>query len=483
MRRVRQPAQPMSHSFQTTDFPPHNNGNNVLLTPPPPPVSIDHANGTALPASTYMKDPSDMVFWLALIALPIDGTIIGIPLPYWTPISPWLFLVYALVNYRRLRITIRRFTPFFVFPFLLVLTSIYGWQTVAVHGFALVKSLLSIILALACLASLDIAFSQKRLSWRLATTILVATYGFAFIVGVLQYAALSSHLNWHDVRSYFWNLMYRRYTSARPQFLFAEPSYIGMHLFGVLLPCFWITRDKRLAFLIPAFAVGAIIMNSGTRIVIDSAIALFVCLLAMVNFRSRKATWGFIGGLSTIGVGSFTAVLVEPRLNSLLTHGLLSGDYSMSARIFHALAPMWSWLHDPMHFLFGWGAGNISDAVRTGYAGARRWYDAHGGVPNSEIDGLSNPPAETFTMSIYSSFITEYGIVMFMLFILLVIIHIARAHEWNRITIVWFLLLAYLYVQFESYCFYATPLLLWATRTAIISKPQQYAQNSTRMPA
>ena len=35
--------------------------------------------------------------------------------------------------------------------------------------------------------------------------------------------------------------------------MFAEPSYIGMHLFGVLLPVFWLTRNRKIGILIPIF--------------------------------------------------------------------------------------------------------------------------------------------------------------------------------------------------------------------------------------
>jgi hypothetical protein len=211
------------------------------------------------------------------------------------------------------------------------------------------------------------------LSVRASVTVVVCTYWCAFAVGVAQFIALKlqSDADLH----YFAAMMYRRYIRIRPQFLFAEPSYIGMHLFGVLLPLFWLTRDRRLAVLIPVFAAGAIAMGSGTRIIIDSAVALFLWLLSAVNFHNRKATWGFVAGSSAIATGGLLAVILNPRLNDLATRGVLAGDPSMSARIFHMLAPMWSWKHDLSHFLFGWGAGNISEAVRDGYAGARQWFD------------------------------------------------------------------------------------------------------------
>lgn len=326
---------------------------------------------------------------MALAMLPVDGTLLGVPLPYWTPLSPWFFLAYALSNWRYLRLTLRKYLPFFLFPVLLAVTSIYGWQTVAMHANAIALSFVSILLGLACLASLDIAFARKRLPIRASLTVVVCTYWFAFAVGVAQFIALK--LQSDATLHYFAAMMYRRYIRVRPQFLFAEPSYTGMHLFGVLLPLFWLTRDRRFAVLIPVFAAGAIAMGSGTRIIIDSAVALFLWLVSAVNFRNRKATWGFIAGSSAIAAGGLLATILEPRLNALATRGLLAGDGSMSARIFHMLAPMWSWKHDLLHFLFGWGSGNISDAVRDGYAGARQWFDAHGGAANQEINGLVNP--------------------------------------------------------------------------------------------
>lgn len=52
--------------------------------------------------------PSDMLMFAAVAMLPFDGTKIGIPLPYWTPISPWLF---TLVHNHQLAILARYRTP------------------------------------------------------------------------------------------------------------------------------------------------------------------------------------------------------------------------------------------------------------------------------------------------------------------------------------------------------------------------------------
>lgn len=100
-----------------------------------------------------------------------------------------------------------------------------------------------------------------------------------FGVGVVQW--LSIHLHIKPLTDYFAHLMYRQYINESSvwggghlQFLFAEPSYIGMHLFGVLLPLMWLMRGrdriyaKRLRNLIVVYAIGAVLMQAGTRIVL-----------------------------------------------------------------------------------------------------------------------------------------------------------------------------------------------------------------------
>lgn len=415
------------------------------------------------PPSPIIRDLTDMVFYAAIAMLPIDGTRIGISLPYWTPISPWLFALYAVLNWRYLRDVFRRYLPFFLFPFVLIAVSTYGWSTIGIHPVQALTSFVSIVLGLCCLASLEIVVWKKRLSVRRMMTVLVATYWFAFVIGVIQFIALLVNPAWKNVQIYFGELLLRPYVWDRPQFLFAEPSYIGMHLFGVLLPTYWLTKDRRIGILVPVFAIGSSIMGAGTRIVLDSLVALFVWLLVAVNFKSIRATMAFLSGLITLGASGIVSLMVNPRLNSLVTHGLLSGDESMSSRIFHMLAPAWSWKHDLSHVLLGWGAGNISNAVRTGYVGARRWFDLHGGKSNSEIDKLSNPPVNTFTMSAYVSFITEFGVLCFLCLLLAIVVYTTIHHAWNRMTVCWLLLMAYLFVQFEAYSFYAVPLFLcWA---------------------
>ena len=129
-----------------------------------------------------------------------------------------------------------------------LLLAIPGWLKFGIHLNAAFMSITGLLGVLATLGAIAIAFGIKRIPWRTPLRILIASYWFSFGVGVVQW--LSIHLHIKPLTDYFAHLMYRQYINessvwggGRPQFLFAEPSYIGMHLFGVLLPLMWLLRD------------------------------------------------------------------------------------------------------------------------------------------------------------------------------------------------------------------------------------------------
>lgn len=133
-----------------------------------------------------LADVSDFIFYAALAMLPIDGTVAGPYMPFWTPLSPWLFLAYAVANWRSLPQVWRRFRVFFLFPLLLIALSLLDWYLVAFHRLPAMISFSGVLGALACLFSLDIALCVKRLSWRRMLDLIILVYWFAFLVGVVQ---------------------------------------------------------------------------------------------------------------------------------------------------------------------------------------------------------------------------------------------------------------------------------------------------------
>lgn len=209
---------------------------------------------TELAPRLIIIDKYDYIFYAALALLPVDGTVIGIRMPYWSPISPILFFCYVCLNWRLLHTAARPYLGFMLFPITVLLPlSAFAWSTYHFRLITTITTALGILGFLSCLLSLHIAFSIKKLSTSFAASIIGAAYWVAFVVGVIEFLAL--RLDIHSLRSYFAHLMLRPYN--RPQFLFAEPSYIGMHVFGVLLPTYWMTKNKRLRTLVFTFIIGS----------------------------------------------------------------------------------------------------------------------------------------------------------------------------------------------------------------------------------
>ena len=207
-----------------------------------PDAGSHHGRPQYRPFLQFLTTQERNVIWLllAIAFLPVDGTTLGLYA---------LFAVYCLCNWHQLRIAANRYLPMFLLPVACIILSIPGWLKFGIHLNAAFMSITGLLGVLATLGAIAIAFGIKRISWRTPLRILIASYWFSFSVGVVQW--LSIHLHIKPLAGYFAHLMYRQYINessvwggGRPQFLFAEPSYIGMHLFGVLLPLMWLMRGR-----------------------------------------------------------------------------------------------------------------------------------------------------------------------------------------------------------------------------------------------
>ena len=307
----------------------------------------------------FLTSQERNVIWLllAIAFLPVDGTTLGLYAPFWSPISPALFAVYCLCNWRQLRIAANRYLPMFLLPVACIILSIPGWLKFGIHLNAAFMSITGLLGVLATLGAIALAFDIKRIPWRTPLRILIASYWVSFGVGVVQWLSIRLHAK--PLTDYFSHLMYRQYISdnsvwggGRPQFLFAEPSYIGMHLFGILLPLMWLMRGrdriyaKRLRDLIVTYAVGAVLMQAGTRIVIDSVVALLIALVARTDWHDgARRVRGMLQILGAFALG-LLGVLADSRLSAIAENGA-EGDGSFFARIYQSLDPICGLLTHP----------------------------------------------------------------------------------------------------------------------------------------
>ena len=316
------------------------------------------------------------------------------------------------------------------------------------------------------------ALRIKRLSWRRMLDLLILVYWFAFAVGVVQ--RLSIMFDWTSVKNFFIHLMSRQYISStshwgggRPQFLFAEPSYIGMHLFGVLLPLIWLVRGRdrkranRLRILIVVFVAGSVVMGAGVRIILDSIIAVVIVIIESADWKSWRGRLLALAELvAAVGAGA-GSMLLNHRLSSIVELGF-DGDGSFYARLWQSMGPLAGAAKHPLRLLLGYGAGNLSDATHQGANVAvhvlqrfgldasqpSRWY-------------MQVTSTNMFTMSAYTSFVVEFGVAACAILLIIILRHITSCHAWRKTVVCWLILVSYLYVQFEGYAFYALPLLVW----------------------
>ena len=422
----------------------------------------------AVPA---IRDSSDYVLYVALALLPVDGLKIGFSMPYWHPISPVLFALYVVLNRRFMARVVRRFPFWFLMPATLIPISLFGWLTVAFHPREAAVSFTAIALGLCCLAALDIALRLKQLPVRGLITVLVFAYWCSFLVGVIEFISIKTHLE--ALHGVFIAIMQRNYVAVRVQFLFAEPSYIGMHLYGVLLPAYWLTRDRRLAILIPCFTVGSIAMGAGSRIIVDTVVAGLASSAILISWKRLNTASIIRRIVSAIALTMvlLSVALMNPRLQAIWEYGPWNGDGSASARLFRSLSPILAGLHDPARLLLGFGAGNLSEAMQRGYPYAIEVIRSQSGSANKEIRGLDHASAGVFSMDAYVSILAEFGLIVLALLAVALVRRTLRHRGETLTVVVWLLTLVYLYAQFEAYAFYAFWLFVWYTGITVRTAP------------
>ena len=446
------------------------------------------------PLLQFLAAQERNVVWLLLgiVLFPVDGTTLGLYAPFWSPISPAMFAIYCLCNWRQLRIAANRYLPMFLLPVVCIILSVPGWLRFGFHFNAAFMSITGLLGMLATLGALVIAFNIKRIPWNMPIRLLIAAYWCSFAVGIVQW--LSIHLRFKPFINYFTHLMYRQYIDessvwggGRPQFLFAEPSYIGMHLFGILLPLMWLmrTRDsvyaKRLRDLIVVYAIGAVCMQAGTRIVIDSVVALLIAIVVHTDWHGKRRRLRGIMQLVGACLLGLLGVLADSRLTSIAENGA-QGDGSFFARIYQSLDPLCGLLTHPWTMLTGYGAGNIITAMQTGAGKAGQLLDQLGMNGSAATGFAAGVNANSvWTMCAYTSIIAEYGLIGLVLLIVATMICVTCGHRpcgtsrellaadamqnggvWNKTVICWFVLVVYLYIQCENYAFAALPLFVFA---------------------
>ena len=227
---------------------------------------------------------------------------------------------------------------------------------------------------------------------------------------------------------------------SRLHFSFTEPSFISMHLYGVIFPIAIYFKSKKLFALGVLFLITTLLFGESARFYLDTLIIVGLYGVYKMKQKGLKYVFvflilGFLAVLSLYLIIKYT----YPRLLSIYEKGVYS-DNSLAARWFRVNAI----IHgiDLKGFFLGYGLSNTWIPFNNGYSYALSQYDNSYLV---EVNNLANTRGSSF-YCMPLRIISEMGI-----FALLVcLFKLASKKYWF-----YFFIIVWLYLQFDSYAFYA----------------------------
>ena len=390
---------------------------------------------------------SELVFYIAVAFLPFENFFFA-PSAGWATISPILFAIYLLLN---LKLTFRHILKqrkIFIF---FILAAILG--TITAFSFDVnlkdyLNAFIPLGLGAVSLLTFSLYYSKKR-DLKTVVNILVISYALSAVVGLFEYLSITyKNLSFMDFLGGFFKRDYLNGTH-RVQFFFTEPSFIGMHLFGVLLPLYWISRRKDLLFIIGLISVEAIFFGSGVRIALDIAVVA-ILYFSFLLLKHKKAKFIPLI-LLVLGLGFSYIYDHNYRVQQIVSKGIYA-DGSLATRYFRSQASFIGYRNTFPAVITGFGLGNSMYPIRSGYEEAVSQYDNE---YTKEIDDLGeiNFHDDAASYSLYTRFISEFGLV----FTIIGLIYLFYLTDKSTLPQKWLYLtiLLYLYIQFESLGFYA----------------------------
>ena len=220
------------------------------------------------------KNKTDIIFDIGLFFVPFENFFFA-PSAGWAAISPIIFFVYLMVNIKYMGFIIKKYKNILILIALGIMISLINFLSIGFSLSNFINSLISLMLGLTSLFSLTIYYEKNKdnpNTMNKIIKILFISYLITMFVGVLQYITIKGNIGFLYK---FFNSIFKRNSYLnyhRIQFFFTEPSFIGMHLYGILLPLFLYTKSKKIIKLIIFYALLAIAFSSGVRIILDSSI-------------------------------------------------------------------------------------------------------------------------------------------------------------------------------------------------------------------
>ncbi|MDO4967179.1 MAG: glycosyltransferase [Candidatus Saccharibacteria bacterium] len=390
---------------------------------------------------------SELVFYLGVALLPFENFFFA-PSAGWATVTPLFFALYLLFN---LKLTFRHLVKqrkIFIF---FILAAILGTFTAFCYNVNLkdyVNAFVPLALGAVSLLTFSLYYSKKR-DLKTVINIIVISYALCAVVGIFEHLAVKlgnqSFANW--LSSFF----KRDYlvSNSRVQFFFTEPSFVGMHLFGILLPLYWISRRKDLLFIMVLLTVESIGFGVGVRVIVDIAVVAILYFTFLILKHGKAKFIPLI--LLVLGLSFNYFYTNNFRVQQIVDNGIYA-DGSLATRYFRSQASFIGYRNTFPKVLLGFGLGNSMYPLRSGYDEAIEQYKSDYLKEVNDIGEL-NFHDDAASYSLYTRFISEFGLI----FTIVAILYLVYLTDKSSLPQKWLYLsvVLYIYVQFESLGFYA----------------------------
>lgn len=395
----------------------------------------------------YLMD----LFQLGLILIPFDNLVFA-PSRGWATVSPIIFFIYIFINIKNISFVLNLekkalITAAFIAVYQVMLLCING-----VAPGALIDGLQTLVLGISIYLSMVLRYNVYKKNINNDAEFLYKGYFISFIYGIIR---LIGMYGYNGLLSVFEFIEKRPY--PRLAFSFTEPSFISMHVIGVMFLVTYLISDeelrKKFLYLGFAFLAVSILFRSSTRCILDTGIFVFL----LICYRSVKNKRKLIINLCLIIAIVCAAVYMVnsiPRLNNIFVNGIYS-DPSGVSRYARIKGILYGFVEYPLKTFFGYGMGNMHVPFNAGYERIYEELQQHGAYMN-EIIKMQNIQELDSLFCMPVKMISDFGLGIFVLALLSIII---KSHKKLDVFVV--IMTLYLYIQFDSYAFYSIWILLY----------------------
>lgn len=401
----------------------------------------------------------NIIYLIALFLVPFDNLFFA-PSSGWATVTPILFVIYLLLNYKKLffciRVNLKGLSFFITIIIYSLLISIFSGVPIS----NIIDTLQTLILGIGIYMALYTRYIIDRYDCKKDLNILLKGYRYSFIYGLIKFIALKGGIGF--LLKMFMIIEKRYY--PRVAFSFTEPSFIAMHMYGILLVIYLIIDDrgykKRIRNTIFLFSILAIIASSSTRFLLDTFIILGLIMIYnffTTNIKPLKKIL-ILSSMGLLFVLVTPVILNDTRIQKVSQS--VYSDPSLASRYFRINASLEGYKDHPIYTLMGKGIGGSYYFLHEGYEEA---YNKYNNSYTVEIITLRNSyPTQTFCL--YVRIISEFGVILFMIMLIYFFVNI-KIYKINMLAI---LIITYLFIQFDSYAFYSIPLILFCCKKRLI---------------